>query len=86
MGLRHGQDVGSARRLVRSREHREQFAQRPSAFLSAVEAQALADTDHTALRELLVPDYGGVGTSFAELLLRVVWRCKRDWQVRCRYT
>lgn len=85
-GLGHGHYAGGARRLVRSREHREPFAQPPSAFLGAVEAQALADTDHTAVRELLAPDYGGVSISFAELLFRVVRRCKRDWQVRCRCT
>lgn len=83
-GLGHGHYAGGARRLVRSRKHREPFAQPPSVFLGAAEAQALADTDHTALRELLAPDYGGVSISFAELLFRVVRRCKRDWQVRCR--
>lgn len=81
MGLGDGHYVGSARRLVRSREHREQFAQSPPVLLAAVEAQGLADADLVALRALLVPDYGGVSTSFAQLLLRVVQRCKWDWQV-----
>lgn len=49
---------------------------------SAVEVQAVADADIVSLRALLVPDYAGVATSFAQLLLRVVRRCQRDNQVR----
>ncbi len=49
--------------------------------LSAAEVHAIADTDPLALRMLLSPDYDGIASSFARLLLKVVQRCKRVGQV-----
>lgn len=54
----------------------------PPAFLTAAEAQTVADTDPIALRALLLPDYDGVANAFSKLLLRVVRRCKWDGQVQ----
>lgn len=51
------------------------------ASLSDVEVKAMAGADPTHLRALIMPDYSRVATSFSELLLRVVRRCKRDSQV-----
>ena len=50
-------------------------------LLSAAEVHAVADTDPIALRMLLSPDYNGIATSFARLLMKVVQRCKRVGQV-----
>lgn len=52
------------------------------ASLSVEETQEVAEVDPTALRAFLLPNYLGVATSFTELLMRVVQRCKRDDQVR----
>ncbi|CAM9847445.1 unnamed protein product [Ectocarpus fasciculatus] len=50
-------------------------------FLTAIEAQAVANSETTALRALLLPDYDGVAVAFAGLLVKVIQRCKRDDQV-----
>lgn len=71
--------INSPRHLIRSRGDQGQW--QAVASLSDIEVKAMAGADPTHLRALIMPDYSRVATSFSELLLRVVRRCKRDSQV-----